>query len=89
VVKRDPAMRKAAAAVGSPAPPASALARPNERKLTVSPAALNALKALSNATGTPTRDLASEAVALLLLERVEPVPPALRREVKARIHGLD
>ena len=53
------------------------------------PAAYAPLKALSLSTKTPIRDLLSEAVALLLLERSEPVPPALRRKVRVRSHELD
>ena len=63
--------------------------RTDRASVAIDPAAYEALKALSKNTKTTARDLLSEAIALLLLERSEPVPPALRRKLRVKIHGLD
>jgi hypothetical protein len=59
------------------------------RAFALDPAAYQPLKALSDSTRIPIRDLLSEAVALLLLEHSEPVPPALRRKLRVNIPGAD
>ena len=63
--------------------------RQDQIGVALAPQAYHPLKALSGATGTPIRDLLSEAVALLLLEHSEPVPAELRRLIRIHIPGLD
>jgi hypothetical protein len=63
--------------------------RQDQIGVALAPQAYQPLKALSDTTGTPIRDLLSEAVALLLLEHSEPVPAELRRMIRIHIHGLD
>ncbi|MGD0107589.1 MAG: ribbon-helix-helix domain-containing protein [Rhodopila sp.] len=63
--------------------------RQDQIGVALAPQAYHPLKALSDATGTPIRDLLSEAVALLLLEHSEPVPAELRRLIRIHIPGLD
>lgn len=63
--------------------------RPDQIGVALAPQAYHPLKALSDATGTPIRDLLSEAIALLLLEHSEPVPAELRRLIRVNIAGLD
>jgi Ribbon-helix-helix domain len=63
--------------------------RADQIGVALDPDAYRPLKALSDTTGTPIRDLLSEAVALLLLERSEPVPAALRGKVRVNIPGCD
>jgi Ribbon-helix-helix domain len=63
--------------------------RQDQIGVALAPQAYHPLKELSDATGTPIRDLLSEAVALLLLEHSEPVPAELRRLIRVNIPGLD
>jgi Ribbon-helix-helix domain len=63
--------------------------RQDQIGVALAPQAYHPLKALSDATGTPIRDLLSEAIALLLLEHSEPVPAELRRMIRVNIPGLD
>jgi len=81
----NPDMRKArtSAADKTPKP------RWDRKGIAIDPAAYQPLKELSDSTGIPMRDLLSEAIALLLLEHSEPVPPALRRKLRVNIPGLD
>ena len=60
---------------------------PNTTSIGISRAAHEPLRVLSQQTHTPIIELLDEAVALLLLERDEPVPPKLR--AKARVHHLE
>jgi hypothetical protein len=68
---------------------AQARRRPDQIGVTLAPQAYRPLKALSNASGTPIRDLLSEAIALLLLEHSKPVPAELRRLIRVNIPGFD
>jgi hypothetical protein len=72
-----------------PANHAPARQRTDRVGVALNPAAYEPLKALSRNTDISVRDLLSEAIALLLLEHSEPVPPALRRKLRVNIPGLD
>jgi hypothetical protein len=55
----------------------------------MAPEAYRPLKELSQTSGISIRDLLSEAVTLLLIERSQKVPPELRAKFRGKVYGLD